>query len=176
MKEYSLIEAGVEHLQMIHDMAEIAFRDTYADILSQAQMDYMMDWMYSIPNLRSQLADGHVYHIAFCGDKPCGYVSVQPEGMDGGVMVWHLQKLYVLPSEKGNGLGRILFEKAVSYASKKSSPTPCRIELNVNRNNPSVSFYRHLGMKVLRQGDFPIENGFYMNDYIMGLDVTAQEP
>ena len=33
------------------------------------------------------------------------------------------------------------------------------------------SFYRHLGMTVLRQGDFHIGNGFYMNDYIMGLDL-----
>jgi hypothetical protein len=26
-------------------------------------------------------------------------------------------------------------------------------------------------MRKLREGDFPIGNGYYMNDYIMGLDI-----
>ena len=28
-----------------------------------------------------------------------------------------------------------------------------------------------LEMKKLREGDFPIGNGYYMNDYIMGLEL-----
>jgi acetyltransferase, GNAT family len=28
-----------------------------------------------------------------------------------------------------------------------------------------------MGMRKLREGDFPIGNGYYMNDYIMGLDI-----
>ena len=30
---------------------------------------------------------------------------------------------------------------------------------------------RRMGMRKLREGDFPIGNGYYMNDYIMGLDI-----
>ena len=45
------------------------------------------------------------------------------------------------------------------------------IELNVNRNNPAINFYSRFGFKILRQGDFHIGNGFYMNDYIMGLEL-----
>ena len=37
--------------------------------------------------------------------------------------------------------------------------------------NPAIGFYLHLGFKILRQGDFHIGNGFYMNDYIMGINV-----
>ena len=46
-----------------------------------------------------------------------------------------------------------------------------RIELNVNRNNPALGFYEHIGMRKDREGDFPIGNGYYMNDYIMALDL-----
>jgi len=28
-----------------------------------------------------------------------------------------------------------------------------------------------MGMKKLREGDFPIGNGYYMNDYIMGKEI-----
>ena len=41
------------------------------------------------------------------------------------------------------------------------------MELNVNRNNKALQFYQHMGMRKLREGDFPIGNGYYMNDYII---------
>ena len=165
-------KASENDLQTIHEMAEVVFRYTYKDILSPEQMEYMMDWMYSLPNLRQQLSDGHVYYIASSDDGPCGYLSIQKEGLDvQGIMVYHLQKIYVMPSEQGKGLGRLLFDKALSHV--RTSGLNSRIELNVNRNNKAVSFYRHLGMSVLRQGDFHIGNGFYMNDYIMGIDVPV---
>ena len=156
----------------IHDMAEVVFRHTYRDILSPEQMEYMMDWMYSPVNLSRQLDEGHVYYIAFREDVPCGYVSVQPDGVnEEGRLLFHLQKIYVLPSEQGTGLGRMLFDKAVSHIREQASGRPAALELNVNRNNPSIGFYNHLGLRILRQGDFHIGHGFYMNDYIMGMDI-----
>lgn len=171
-RTYVIKRAGADDMPLIHDMAEIVFRDTYKDILSPEQMEYMMDWMYSIPNLLRQLDEGHVYYIALTENVPCGYLSVQPDGVsEDGRMLFHLQKLYVLPSEQGFGLGKKLFEQAIDHVSEVTDRKSSRIELNVNRNNPSLDFYKHLGMKILREGDFHIGNGFYMNDYIMGLDI-----
>lgn len=168
--EASIIKAGEADLQTIRDMAEVVFRHTYRDILSPGQMEYMMDWMYSLPNLSRQLSEGHVYYLAYSDGKPSGYMSVQLEGHDeDNTAVYHLQKLYVMPSEQGKGIGKALFGQALEHA--RASGQRCRMELNVNRNNPAVGFYQRQGMKILRQGDFHIGNGFYMNDYIMGLDV-----
>lgn len=180
----------------IHDMAQVVFRHTYREILSPEQMEYMMGWMYSPANLQKQLDEGHAYYIAYHDGKPCGYVSVQPEGIaDDSRLLFHLQKIYVLPSEQGHGLGRALFDRAVAHVREavlareaahvqevaggcteecvEGCVEGCgaRIELNVNRNNPSIGFYHHLGLRILRQGDFHIGNGYYMNDYIMGLEV-----
>ena len=33
------------------------------------------------------------------------------------------------------------------------------------------TYYEKMGMRKLREGDFPIGNGYYMNDYIMGLNI-----
>ena len=165
-------KAGTEDIMCIHDMAEVVFRHTYRDILSSEQMEYMMDWMYSPANLFRQLEEGHVYYIAFRGDLPCGYVSVQPDGVnEEGRLLFHLQKIYVMPTEQGTGSGRMLFEKAVAHIREQASGRPAALELNVNRNNPSIGFYNHLGLRILRQGDFHIGHGFYMNDYIMGMDI-----
>ena len=191
-------KASSEDIMCIHDMAQVVFRHTYREILSPEQMEYMMEWMYSPANLQKQLDEGHVYYIAYRDGKPCGYVSVQPEGIaDDGRLLFHLQKIYVLPSEQGHGLGRALFDRAVAHVREAALAREidhmregvhgrevaggcteecvegcgARIELNVNRNNPSIGFYHHLGLHILRQGDFHIGNGYYMNDYIMGLEV-----
>lgn len=164
--------AGNSDLQTIHDMAEVVFRKTYRSILSAEQMEYMMDWMYSLPNLEKQVSQGHVYYIAWVGQEPQGYLSVRKDCVEpDGTEVWHLEKIYVMPSAQGTGLGRRFLETARKHVIDNKSTAKARIELNVNRNNPAVGFYKRQGLKILRQGDFPIGKGFFMNDYIMGLDV-----
>lgn len=164
--------AGNSDLQTIHDMAEVVFRKTYRSILSAEQMEYMMDWMYSLANLERQVSQGHTYYIAWVGQEPQGYLSVRKDCVEpDGTEVWHLEKIYVMPSAQGTGLGRRFLETARKHVIDNKSAAKARIELNVNRNNPAVGFYKRQGLKILRQGDFPIGNGFFMNDYIMGLDV-----
>ena len=160
-------KAGAEDLQKIHDMAQVVFRHTYRDILSPEQMEYMMDWMYSADSLRKQMTeDGHIYYLAYRGNEPAGYLSIQPEGEH----TFHLQKIYVLPSFQGIKLGKLLFEQAIR-AIKELHPEPCQMRLNVNRHNKALTFYQKMGMIKVDEGDFPIGNGYYMNDYIMGLDI-----
>lgn len=168
----NIVKAGADSLKVIHDMAQVVFRHTYKDILSSEQMEYMMDMMYSMPNLHKQLEEGHCYYIAYRGGVPCGYVSVQHEGKDDeGVEIYHLHKIYVMPDAQGSGVGMSLFNTAVEHVRAKVNDKPARIELNVNKFNSSVNFYLHIGMRVLLEEDFPIGNGFYKTDYIMGLDL-----
>ena len=172
MSEIQIKKAAEEDLITISDMAQVVFRHTYREILSSEQMEYMMEMMYSMPNLRLQLMDGHHYYIAYDGNAPCGYVSVQHEGPDeDGIEVFHLHKIYVMPDSQGRGVGLKLFETAVAHVRDAAQGSHARIELNVNKYNKAVDFYRHLGMRVLVEKDFPFGNGFYKTDYIMGLDV-----
>ena len=71
---------------------------------------------------------------------------------------------------QGAHCGSFLFREAVRYI-KEVHPEPCLMELNVNRNNKALLFYERMGMRKLREGDFPIGNGYYMNDYIMRLEL-----
>ena len=170
--KYTIIEATEEHIPIIHEMGNVVFRHTYREMLSQDQIDYMVEWMYSISSLHKQFEVGHHYYIAMRDGVPSGYVSVQYEGeTPEGKAQFHLHKIYVMPSEQGMGLGRILFEQVLAFAKNIASDRPFTIELNMNRDNPALHFYQHMGLKILRRGDFHIGNGYYMNDYIMGLDI-----
>ena len=76
----TLRQAAKDDIMLIHELALQAFPATYRDLLSQEQMDFMMDWMYSPANLEKQMEEGHVYFIASHQGEDCGYLSVQPEG------------------------------------------------------------------------------------------------
>lgn len=147
-------------------MACICFPDTYEKILEEEQIDYMMDWMYSLPSLRQQMQEGHHYYIVYEEDEPVGYASFQQESEH----LFHLQKIYVMPEAQGYGLGKYLWAQIIREI-KTLHPEPCRLELNVNRQNKAVRFYEKMGMRKDRQGDFPIGEGFFMNDYIMTIDI-----
>lgn len=160
-------KATTDDCLLINQLANIVFPATYKDLLSTEQLSFMMEWMYAPENIRKQMEiDKHVYFIAYHNDEPCGYLSVQQESED----IFHLQKIYVLPAFQGLSIGKFLFEYAIAYV-KEVHPAPCLMELNVNRENKAVKFYEHMGMRKMRTGDFPIGNGFYMNDYIMGIDI-----
>ena len=75
---FTIRKARIDDCGLINQMAGEVFPATYQEILSPGQLDYMMDWMYSPENIRKQMEEeGHVYFIAYEGDEPCGYVSVQ---------------------------------------------------------------------------------------------------
>lgn len=63
-----------------------------------------------------------------------------------------------------------MIEKAFDEAKRLFPDGHGRVELNVNRKNPALSFYRHMGMTIASSGDFDIGNGYFMNDYIMAID------
>lgn len=158
--------AGEADIKVIQDIAWKTFPLTYKDILTPEQSDYMMEWMYSDGSLKGQMDEGQTFLLAYDGEECLGYVSIEPQSPT----LFHLQKIYVLPSAHGKGVGRFLFGQAVEYV-RSVCPGPCRMELNVNRYNKARQFYEHMGMHVDREGDFPIGNGYYMNDYIMAMDL-----
>jgi ribosomal protein S18 acetylase RimI-like enzyme len=165
---FEIRKATIEDIPLINRLAWIVFPHTYKELLSPGQIDFMMDWMYSPTNLHKQITEnGHIYYLAFQGDVPTGYLSIQPEGEH----VYHLQKIYVLPSYQGKKLGKLLFQQA-NDGIKELHPAPCQMRLNVNRyNTKAVEFYQRMGMKKIFAGDFDIGHGYLMTDYIMALDI-----
>ena len=163
--------ANPEDIPLIRELAGVCFRDTYRTILSPEQMEYMMDWMYSERSLQKQMEqDGHVYFITSMEGVPCAYFSIQPLGLqEDGAYLFEFQKMYLLPAYKGKGIGRHMVDQVFQFVRNAACGWPSRIELHVNRYNPIVNFHKHMGFSILREGDFPIGHGYFMNDYIMGI-------
>ncbi|MGL5684020.1 MAG: GNAT family N-acetyltransferase [Marinifilaceae bacterium] len=162
-----ITQASTTDIPTIMALATDIFPLTYRDILSKEQITYMMEWMYSAKNLHKQIAeDGHLYFIARMEGKPVGYVSIQMEENN----LFHLQKLYILPMYQGLHCGSKLFQYAVNYI-KHNYPRTRSLELNVNRNNKALQFYLNMGLTIRCEVNVHIGNGYYMNDYVMGMEI-----
>ena len=82
-------QAAETDCPLIRRMAEEVFPATYRGILTPAQLNYMMEWMYSEASLREQFRAGHAWFIASSDGEPCGYLSVERQGE----ALFHLQKI-----------------------------------------------------------------------------------
>ena len=166
MKRFSFCPATLDDCPRIRELAEKTWNHTYAGIHSQEQLDFMFGQMYSLESLHNQMKNGHHFFIGYDQNNAIGYVSVEQKEED----LFYLQKLYVLPEYQGTGAGKFMFSSAVEYI-KNTHPTPCILELNVNRENRAIQFYERMGMKKHRESDDAIGNGYVMNSCFMRMEI-----
>ncbi len=160
--------ASIDDVELINALAKDVFAATYIPILSADQLEYMFDMMYSIPSLQKQIeVKGAQYFIASLDGEHCGYLSVIKLAEDK----YYLDKVYILPSFQKRGLGRDMINFAIEYARSVSTGGMINLSLNVNRQNSAIGFYKNMGFEVVRSGDFDIGDGYFMNDYIMQINV-----
>lgn len=150
-------------LSHTRNLAEKIWPSAYGTILSKEQLSYMLNWMYSIETLEKSFDKGNEFYCAFDNDLPLGFLEL--EFLNENPNTVKLQKIYVLPSEQKNGLGTKLLQFGLIRSKNKGAK---RIILQVNRANKAVQFYLKNNFSINSEEDFPIGNGYYMNDYVMG--------
>ncbi|MFN5373223.1 MAG: GNAT family N-acetyltransferase [Flavobacteriia bacterium] len=160
--------AQLDELPILENLARQIWPATYADIISQEQIDFMLNWMYSFTALRQQQEEGHEFYILHHEGQDIGFIAIEwinePQQSDSAQL--KINKLYVLRECQGKGMGRALFEKA----KERATETGCKaIFLQVNKANQAKNFYLQLGFQVREEAVFDIGNGFVMDDYIMAL-------
>ena len=155
-----ITKAEEKDIQLISDLAKIIWNQHYPEIITQEQIDYMLNKMYSAESLKEQMEkQQHQFFIIRRDEKEIGFVSVSRSGENG---TYFLHKFYILQDKAASGVGTHAFNLLI----KQLHPT--EIKLTVNRQNyRSVNFYFKNGFKIERVADFDIGNGFVMNDFVM---------
>lgn len=153
-----------EDIPAIMDIAKRTWRPTYAHIITEEQICYMLDTIYSAGTLQQTMNDGSQrFILLYEHHVPQGFASYGQRQEDP--RIYKLHKLYVLPATQGKGFGKRLIEEIKDRLRLKSVHT---LDLNVNRYNAAKSFYEHLGFKVIGEEDIPV-GPYWMNDYVMRL-------
>jgi len=158
--------ATIKDVPLIHQLAEDIWWPTYRSILSEEQLRFMLDHMYSIDALTQQINEGMIFILAEDLSNAVAFAGYSRSKSDPTLLKVH--KLYVQPAEHGKGIGKLLLQ----YIEKESAQAGIKqLELNVNRQNKAFHFYKKLGFEVFKEEDIPYYN-YWMNDFILRKQLT----
>ena len=163
--------ADKKHIPIIRELAEILWPATFAPILSDKQIEYMMEMMYSQESLEKQMDAGHQYIIAVEDGVSIGYVSFEVN--HNNTKKTKIHKLYILPQYQRKGAGKNIIEYVAKEAIKSENNV---LFLNVNKHNQSaIHFYQKHDFFLLKKEVIDIGNGFIMDDFVFELKLNESK-
>jgi GNAT superfamily N-acetyltransferase len=157
----TITKATEKDVTAIQSIAHKTWPNTYGEILSEEQLNYMLDLFYSVAALQKSLTST-VFLIAKENDIALGFASYEQHYLNENCTRIH--KIYILPEAQGKGIGRLLIKNIEEAAIKNSSE---KLSLNVNRYNSALAFYKQIGFKIVAEEDITLDFGYLMEDYIM---------
>lgn len=166
MHQFAIQSATTSDVTTIHRLANEIWWPTYRELLPHGQISLMLKRMYSEAALLNQLNKGQQFALACRAENAVGFVGFQPKPTSP---VMRIEKLYVLPGEQGNGIGKQLINYVATQATATNLHT---LELNVYQENPAKTFYERQGFTVVSEVQIPY-HGYVLKDYIMQKTLAA---
>src|SRR5690606_3950314 len=114
------------------------------------------------------LKKDHEFYLVTDNEARLGFISLGRDSQD--VSVFTLHKIYILPKMQGKGIGNMLLNFAIERTKNSGGKF---LQLNVNRHNKALAFYKKHGFSVILEEDIDIGNGYFMNDYKMQLEIPV---
>lgn len=162
-----LRKIAVQELAKVQSIAHRTWPTTFANILSTEQIDYMLNWMYSLEMLESQLDKGHTFLLAEEKGEELGFAGFELNYSEGPKAKLH--KIYLLPEAQGKGAGKALILEVADRAKKANQKS---LLLNVNKyNQNAINFYLKMGFQEIYKEVIDIGNGYVMDDVVMELNL-----
>ncbi|MCU0401521.1 MAG: GNAT family N-acetyltransferase [Algoriphagus sp.] len=156
-----------EELPKVQSIAHRTWPSTFANILSPEQIEYMLNWMYSLEMLESQVDNRHTFLLAEDEGKELGFAGFELNYSEGPKAKLH--KIYLLPEAQGKGAGKALILEVAEQAKKAGQKS---LLLNVNKyNQKAIDFYLRMGFVEIYKEVIDIGNGFVMDDVVMELNL-----
>ena len=160
--EFIRLQNDREQIQEMSDMASDIVREHYDPIIGKEQNDYMIALFQSPDSIRTQLSEGANYFFVR-DERNIGFLSFYLKGD-----ILYLSKFYLYKAFRGKGYSK----QMTAFLVKEARENGCNaIELNVNRSNPAIKAYEHLGFNKVREEKNDIGNGFVMDDFVYRLEV-----
>ncbi|MCE7056567.1 GNAT family N-acetyltransferase [Algoriphagus sp. AGSA1] len=162
----NIVPASKEELIHVQSIAQRTWPDTFEEILSPEQIEYMLNWMYSLETLEQQSSDGYLFFLAEENGEKLGFTGIEVNQVPGKTKI---HKIYILPTAQGKGIGKLLIKKAKEIALANDQVS---LLLNVNKyNQGAITFYEYLGFVKIDEEVIDIGNGYVMDDYVFELNL-----
>jgi ribosomal protein S18 acetylase RimI-like enzyme len=147
----------------IRAIASEVWPKAYGAILSEKQLEYMMNMMYSVASLQTQAnAKQHHFILAKENNVSVGFASYEFDCNQTNKTKIH--KIYILSTHQGKGIGKTILNHITKEAEAQNNTA---LFLNVNKYNSAQLFYNKLGFQITEEEVIDIGQGYIMDDYVM---------
>ena len=161
----SITKATTADIPLIRQLTFAIWPQTYSDVISKEQIEYMLEMMYSPATLQKQMEeDDCTFIIVYDNEEPIAFASYN----ETEPKLWKLNKIYILPSQQRKGTGKFIINYIIGEIKANHAKA---LQLQVNRQNKAKYFYERLGFKIIQTADFDIGNGYFMNDFVMSYEL-----
>ena len=152
-----------EDIKQLAAIASEVWHEYFPCILSEGQIDYMVEKFQSEHALRDQVENqGYEYYFLVDSGTVIGYTGIKPE-----LGKLFLSKLYILKQYRKQGFASEAFAFLRQYCAERGLKS---IWLTVNRHNAdTIAVYKKKGFSVVREQEADIGGGYVMDDYVMEL-------
>jgi len=145
--------------QQVYQLASEIWNDNYKGIISQEQIDYMLNMMYNSERLQQDLDDNYQWEFIYNNDSLIGYLAYVI--IDDRVF---LSKIYLKTSAQGLGLGKLALNQVKKFAKNNNCSA---VYLTVNKGNEKgVRAYKKFGFTIIAEEITDIGDGYVMDDYV----------
>lgn len=161
----------------LSELAEEIWRECYAELLSTAQIDYMLEWMYAPDHLRDEMESQGIEYFwlmlpagaGHAGQRTCGFLAF---GSGENADEIFLHKLYVHFEHRGRGVGAAAMAWLEEQGRRRTGRRFSKVRLRVNRGNaPAIRAYQRAGFQIVDELCSDIGGGYVMDDFVMVKEV-----
>ena len=163
---YKIRIAFITDIPKIIEVADAVWKQTYRAFLSEEQVEYMYEKMYSAEFIQQQMQTCTTYFMYLEDEKILGFAAYEIKEDVYGLLkndIVYLHRLYIKQNTQGKGIGKILMNEVVKVAKKNNCAW---IQLNVHRKNTAMYFYKKMGFELYEKTDIAF-GPFWLNDYIL---------
>lgn len=155
-----------EDIQSLAQVTDEVWHEYFPCILTDEQIDYMVDKFQSVHAITEQIANGgYEYRFILLNGEIAGYTGFVREDEK-----MFLSKLYLLKGFRGKGIASYVLDFLKKECAKCGLGS---IYLTVNRNNShTINVYKNWGFEVVREQCADIGRGYVMDDYVMKLTLN----
>lgn len=160
MEKINIQKIMINSIDQLQKIGRQTFYETFSESNTEENMAAYLEERFSVAKLTSELNNENAeFYFALQNDNPIGYLKLnfgqsQTELQDDKGL--EIERIYVLKEYYGQGIGQLLYEKAIAIAKNKKTDY---VWLGVwEENHRAISFYKKNGFREFGKHIFKLGN------------------
>ncbi|QHV96486.1 GNAT family N-acetyltransferase [Spirosoma endbachense] len=144
-------KAQLADLEQLQQICVDAYSQNFAHHWHKGGLDWYLDQQFSPGQLRQAIESAETdYYLIFKDKLPVGFCKLGYSKLTEPHELWlELEKIYMLPTEKGSGIGKTVLDMVIQIAEEMGKKE--LLLYVIDTNQAAIRFYERNGFSLLKK-------------------------